>query len=158
MKPITFGTGLLLSCWLAIPLAQQPPAPAAEPAHKVFVLTGCLEGGGAAPASLVFKLTGAAAVGQTPRATRGSTSTPGARGGTDDSYELLPIGSFGEQGIKREDLQNHVGKRVEVTVRPVESAPAPPSSASAEAKVKPEESSPQRYTVIKIARLADSCG
>jgi hypothetical protein len=158
MKPITVATGLLLSCWIAAtPSAQQPPAPGSEPAHKVFVLTGCLEGG-AAPASLVFKLVGATAVGQTPQPGRGTTSSAGARAGTDDTYELLPIGSFGEQGIKREELQNHVGRRVEVTVRPVEASPTAPSSASTEVKVKPEESSPQRYTVIKIARLADSCG
>ena len=152
MKPIIFGTGLLLSWWIAVPLAQQPPASAAEPAHKVFVLTGCLEGS-AAPTS-VFKLAGATAVGQAPQATRGGA---GGRGGTDDTYELLPITSFSEQGIKREELQNHVGRRVEVTVRPVESSPPAPS-ASTDAKVKPEESSPQRYTVNKITRLADSCG
>jgi hypothetical protein len=156
MKPIIFGTGLLLSCCIAVPLAQRPPAPAAEPAHKVFVLTGCLEGGVAATS--VFTLAGAAAVGQAPQATRGGTSpTPGSAG-TSDSYELQPIAGIGEQGIKREELQNHVGKRVEVTVRPVEAAPTVPSSASTDTKVKPEESSPQRYTVIKITRLADSCG
>ena len=148
MKPIIFGTGVLLSCWIAAPLAQRPAAPAAEPAHKVFVLTGCLEGG-AAQTSVLFKLADAAAVGQAPEPSRGGTSPAGARAGTGDSYELLPIASFGEQGIKREELQNHVGKRVEVTVRPAEIAPAGPSSASTDAKVKPEESAPQRYTVIR---------
>ncbi len=156
MKPIIFGTGLLVSCWIAVPLAQQPPASTTEPAHKVFVLTGCLEGG-PAPTS-VFKLAGATAVGQAPQATRGATSSARASSGTSDSYELLPIAGVGEQGIKREELQSHVGKRVEVTVRPVEASPAAPSSAAKDANAKPEESAPQRYTVTKITRLADSCG
>jgi hypothetical protein len=155
MKPIIFGTGLLLSCWIAAPLAQQPPVSTAEPAHKVFVLTGCLEGG-AAPTS-AFTLAGAVAIGQAPQATRSGTPPAGVSAGTSDSYELLPIASVGEQGIKREALQSHVGKRVEVTVRPVEASLTAPSSASTDASAKPEESSPQRYTVTKITRLADSC-
>jgi hypothetical protein len=153
MNPIVSGVGLLIMCWMAATSAQQTPAPTTEPAHKVYVLTGCLEGG--APASS-FKLTGSSAVGQPPPAS--SSSAASKSSGQSSAYELQPISSVGEQGINRERLQSHVGKRVEVTVRPVDSlSPAGSSSTSTDTKAKPEEQPPQRYTVIKISRLADSC-
>jgi hypothetical protein len=155
MKLIAFGLGVLLACWIVTPsAAQQTPDTTKEPAHNVFVLTGCLEGGAAASA---FKLTGASAVGQPPRPTPPGPSSAGATAGTTSVYELQPISSISEQGINREGLQTHVGKRVEVTVRPVEAPATTPSSGSTATKVKPEEQAPQRYTVIKIGRLADSC-
>ena len=98
-----------------------------------------------------FQLTGSAAVGQAPPST---SKEPGAN----SVYELQPISGVGEDGISRETLQNHAGKRVEVTVRPVEVLPPTSSpSPSTAPKAKPEEQAPQRYTVIKISRVADKC-
>jgi len=58
-------------------------------------------------------------------------------------------------------MQKHVGKKVQVTVRPVEVAPGPSSSRqtppAAASTAKPEEAAPQRYTVTEIKSLADSC-
>jgi hypothetical protein len=154
-RKIMFGTALVLAGWIMGPAAQQT-SPANEPAHKVFVLTGCLEGG-SGPTS-AFKLTGAIAVGQAPSAPTGSSPTTATA--IKDVYELLPTSSVSEQGINREGLQSHIGKRVEVTVRPIE-APAPSSSSSSSSATEPakkvELSAPQRYTVTKINRLADSC-
>ena len=147
----TIGTSILLICWIVAAMAQQPPAPSPEPAHQVYVLTGCLAGSAATSS---FKLTGASAVGQAPprRASSPSAAT------TSDEYVLEPVSSIGEQGISRERLQAHAGARVEVTVRPVGVLPSAPSSVSTDSKDKPGETAPPRYTVIKINRLADSCG
>jgi hypothetical protein len=153
MKPIVSGVGLLIACWMAAIGAQQTPSQTTEPAHKVYELTGCLEGG--APASS-FKLTGSSAVGQPPPAR--SSSAASQTSGQSGAYELQPISGVGEQGVSRERLQSHVGKRVEVTVRPVEVlSPAASTPTSTDNKAKPEEQAPQRYTVINISRLADSC-
>ena len=159
------GTVVLLACGLVAAAAQQAPAPSTEPAHQVYVLTGCLESGAAASS---FTLTGASAVGQAPP--RQTASSSGSV--KPDEYVLQPVTGVGEQGITRERLQEHVGMRVEVTLRPIEAAPSTPSpsssttssasstpaSASAASKGKPEDLPPPRYRVIKIGRLADSCG
>jgi hypothetical protein len=129
--------------------AQQAPGPPTEPAHKVYVLSGCLEG---ASAESPFRLTGATTVGQVPPP-RGATAP--SKPAKPDVYLLQPVSGVGEQGISRERLQTHVGARVEVTLRPVDPLPGTPASAP---KDKPEEPAPQRYTVIKIDRRADSCG
>ena len=138
---------VLLVWWVATLSPQQAPSPT-EPAHKVYVLTGCLEG---SSAEAPFRLTGASAVGQAlpprPATTQSKAETP-------DVYLLQPVSGVGEQGINRERLQTHVGARVEVTVRPVDPLPTPAASAP---KDKPQEPAPQRYTVIKIDRRADSC-
>ena len=151
MTRSAIGTGVLVTCWVVAATAQQRPEPPTEPAHQVYVLTGCLEGGDAASS---FKLTGAAAVGQAPPAQK--TSSPALT--KPDEYVVQPVSGVGEQGISRESLQGHVGQRVEVTVRPVDILPNPSSSASTDAKGKPEEPPPARYTVVKIGKLADSCG
>ena len=148
------GTGVLLLLWVAGPTGQQQPAAPPEPAHKVYVLTGCLEAGTAT--SEAFRLTGGSAVGEAPPP-RASSSPARAGPGV---YVLQPVSSVGEQGISRERLQADVGARVEVTVRPVEilpSTPSPSSANSADSKSKPEEAPPPRYNVLKINRLADSC-
>lgn len=150
MKPIGIGFALVLSGALAVPLvAQQAQAPPPEPAHKVFVLTGCLTGSPAANAP--FKLTGATPQGQAPQ-------QPAAGADAKDVYELVPVVGLIEQGLDRAELQTHVGKKVEVTIRPVEvaSAPAAPPSAPS-STVKPEEP-PVRYTVSKITAVANVCG
>jgi hypothetical protein len=147
------GAVVLLVWWIAAPTAQQQPAPTTEPAHRVYVLTGCLEAGTATSA---FRLTGGSAVGQAPPASTSPAST--SSGATPGVYLLQPVSGVGAQGISREQLQAQVGARVEVTVRPVEAALDVPPSTSRDSKDKSEEPAPQRYTVIKIGRLADSCG
>src|SRR5688572_27219830 len=153
MRRSSIGTGVLLIWWAGVAAAQQQPA-APEPAHKVYVLSGCLESGSAAPAG--FRLTGGSAVGEAPPARTPPASAPGTAG----VYLLQPVSGVGEQGISRERLQSQVGARVEVTVRPVEVLPsAPPTSSadSTDSKGKQEEPLPPRYSVVKISRLADSC-
>lgn len=153
MKPIMSGTGILFVCWFAAAAAQQRTEIKEEPAHKVFVLHGCLE---SSEAPAIFRLTRASVVGQSPAppSTRsaGSASSP-----SQDVYELQPVVNFTEPGLKREELQSHVGRQVEVTIRPIE-VPTPAPGLPADSKVRPEQTPPQRYTVSKIGRLAESCG
>ena len=149
MKPILVGLALVYAGATALSTsAQQPQEPKNEPAHKIYVLTGCLTAspGPTAP----YKLTGAAAVGQAP-----AEGKSGA--GVKDEYELLPITGVAEQGLTREELQQHVGKKVEVTLRPVEVAPAKSSSAAATTSTAKPEEPPQRYTVTKVEALATAC-
>ena len=149
MKPIRVGLALVFAgVTAAATSAQQPPEPKSEPAHKVYVLTGCLTGGPAPTGP--YKLTGAAAVGQAP-----AEGKPGAS--VKDEYELLPTTGVVEQGLGREELQKHVGKKVEVTVRPVEVAPAKSSSSAATTSTAKPEEPPQRYTVTKIQALTTAC-
>ena len=123
MRSIVFVTGVVLILQVAASLAQQSPSPANEPAHKVYVMSGCLEGGSAATS--VFKLADATSVGQMPPTDPSNTEVAdGSR-----SYEVLPVSCIFEQGINRETLDSHVGSRVEVTVRPME-APTTPSTAT----------------------------
>ena len=151
MKPIMSGTGILLVCWFVAASAQQRTEIKEEPAHKVFILNGCLE---SSEAPAMFRLTRASVVGQSPAppATRsaGSASSP-----SQDVYELQPV-NFPEPGLKREELQSHVGRQVEVTIRPIE-VPTPAPALPADSQVRPEQAATQRYTVSKIDRLAESC-
>jgi hypothetical protein len=152
MTHTTFATGLLLASCIAAPAAQRTQTPTNEPAHNVFVLTGCLERG---DTPLAFRLTRASAVGQTPP--RPSTSAAVTKP-EDDVYELQATSSVSEQGLSSEKLQPEVGTRVEMTIRPIETAlPAPPKPAATNAAEKAAESPRQRYTVIKLERLAGSC-
>lgn len=152
MKPIIFGFAIAFGGAAAVSVAaQQAQTPPSEPAHKVFVLTGCLKSTPSATGT--FKLTGAVPVGQ-PAPPERSTASPGAK----DEYDLQPTSGLSEQGIGRPEMQVHVGKKVEVTVRPVEVAPGPSaSSSSATSTAKIEEVAPQRYTVSKIKPAAGSC-
>lgn len=152
MKPIFSAAAVLLASLTA--QAQQTATTTNEPAHKIFVLTGCLEGDATAQ---VFKLTGSTAVGQAPPAAAGTAR--GSAGSNTNDYLLQPVSSIGEQGVNREQLQSHDRKRVEVTVRPAEMpAPAtPPPSTTTTATAKPEQPAPQRYTVVKVVRVAESC-
>ena len=65
MKKAVFGSAIGLVWCVAAASAQQQPAPTPEavPAHKVFVLTGCLTADGDTKG---FKLTDASAIGQVP--------------------------------------------------------------------------------------------
>lgn len=145
-------TGLVFAGWLAAPAAQQEaPGGATEPAHKVYVLNGCLEKG--ATTTSPFKLTRAVAVGR---------AIPPAPAAADDSatdvYELHPTSGLTERGVGREALDGHVGQRVEVTIRPEDVPPPAPPVSSAEPVAKAEPAAPQRYRVTEIAMVAGSCG
>ena len=155
MRSMVFVTGVVLVLQVAASLAQQSPSSPNEPAHKVYSMTGCLEGGSAAKS--VFKLADATSVGQMPPTDPSNTD---AGDGT-RSYDVLPVASVSEQGINRETLESHVGSRVEVTVRPVEPSTTPtPSTAtstSTTTTAKVEQSTPRRYTVVKISKVPGSC-
>ena len=149
MYHTTLATGLALTCWIAAPAAQRTQTAANEPAHNVYVLTGCLERGNSPTA---FRLTRASTVGQAPPRQGTSTQTE------PDVYEVQAVSSVSEQGFSSEKLQPEVGTRVELTIRPVEAAlGAPPQPASANAAEKPAESPRPRFSVHKLERLADSC-
>jgi len=158
MRSIVLVTGVVLILQVAASLAQQSPSPPNEPAHKVYVMTGCLERGSAQTS--VFQLVDASSVGPMPPTDRSNTEvTDGTR-----SYEVLPVSSVSEQGINRETLESHVGSRVEVTVRPMEApttpSPTTPSTAtstSTTTTAKVEQSSPRRYTVVKISKVPGPC-
>jgi len=150
MKPIVFAFAVAFGgLTVTASAAQQPQARPDQPAHKVFVLTGCLAGNPGA--SETFKLTGAVPVGQPPPERPAPSTEP------KDVYVLLPTTGVAEQGVARTDMQTHVGKKVEVTVRPVEVAPGPSSSSSTAPAEKVQEPAPQRYTVTKITPAAGSC-
>jgi hypothetical protein len=152
MRPIVFATCVVLSLQVAASLAQQSPPN--EPAHKVYVMTGCLERGSAS--TLVFKLADATAVGQAPPGDPSNTDAEAVAGTR--SYDLLPVSSVSEQGINRETLDSHAGNRVEVTVRPVETAIATPKTSTSNTTVpKVDKSTPVRYTVVKISEVPGSC-
>ena len=155
MRSIAFVTGVVLILQVAASLAQQSPSPPNEPAHKVYVMTGCLERGSAQTS--VFQLADSTPIGQAPPADP-STTDAGAVAGN-RSYDLLPVSSVSEQGINRETLESHVGGRVEVTVRPVETsiAPSTTTSTSKTTTAKVEHSTPRRYTVVKISKVPGSC-
>jgi hypothetical protein len=174
MKRIVFGSAVVVAWCVAVPLAQQQPAPTpkATPAHNVFVLTGCLSAG-TDPAS-TFKLTDASSIG--PAAPGGKaearavgTSGQGTSGqGTSGqgtsadkvSYELRPVSGLTAQGLDAEELKAHVGQRVEVVVRPIEAAAAAPSPATTSGPVeaaKPIEPAPERYTVTELKRVVGRC-
>jgi hypothetical protein len=151
MKPIIAGLALVVGTVIAAPLAAEQAQAPSEPAHKIFVLTGCLTGGPADTAA--FKLTGAVAVGQAPP--KPSAASPDAK----DVYELVPVSGISEQGLDRKTLQTHVGKKVEVALRPVEVQPAQASSSSSTTATtaKPQEPAPARYTVSKLQALPGAC-
>ena len=154
MRSIVFVTGVVLILQVAASLAQQSPSLPNEPAHKVYVMTGCLERG-SAPTS-VFQLADSTPIGQAPPPDP-STTDAGAVAGN-RSYDLLAVSSVSEQGINRETLESHVGDRVEVTVRPVEASIAPATtSTSKTTAAKVEQSTPSRYTVVKISKVPGSC-
>jgi hypothetical protein len=136
-----------------VPFAQDQrlPTPKAEPAHNVFVLTGCLEAG-ADPAA-TFKLTDASAIGQAPP---GGAPAAVGTSGQKPSYELRPVSGVTEQGMDAKALKAHLGQRVEVIVRPIETLAAAPASEPVEAP-KPLKAPPMRFTVTELKRVIGAC-
>lgn len=154
MKQTSLAAALMVMVACAIATAAQRtqlPAPTNEPAHNVFVLTGCLASGNAPSA---FKLTNASVIGQAPpRSSASATSSKDA-----EVYDLQAAASVSQEGLSREKLQADVGAKVEVTIRPVETtSPPPPLTTPKDGAEKPAELPRQRYTVIKLNRLADAC-
>jgi hypothetical protein len=149
---------------MAVPSAQQQPSPTpkAEPAHNVYVLTGCLAAG--VDTAATFKLTDASSIGQAApggKAEAGPVGTSGqATPGQKMSYELRPVSGVSAQGLDAEELKAHVGQRVEVVVRPIEAPAAAPSPATTTGPVesaKPIEPARERYTVTELKRVAGRC-
>jgi len=157
MKSLILGSIVAVAC-IAVPFAQdqRAPAPKAEPAHNVYVLTGCLMSD--AVATPTFKLTDASSIGQP---TPGRAGIAGAVGtsGQKATYELRPVSGVNAQGLDAEALKAHIGNRVEVVVRPVESAvPATPSAGLAAAETaKPKEPAVERFTVTELKRAEGRC-
>jgi len=148
-----------IAACVAVPYAQEQraPAPATAPAHNVFVMTGCLMAHAKEPTA-TFKLTDAESVGQPPPGRAGEAGAVGTSG-QKATYELRPVSGVSAQGMDAEALKAHVGHRVEVVVRPIESpAPAAPSAGLAPAQTaKPHEPAPERFTVTEIKRAVGRC-
>ena len=153
MRKSVLGSAVAVALCVAAPFAQQQPAPTskAAPAHNVFVLTGCLEAG-AKPAE-TFKLTDASFIGQPPETRAVGTS------GQKPSYELRPVSGVDAQGLAADALKAHVGQRVEVIVRPIESpaAAAPTDGLAPAQSARPSEPAPERFTVTEIKRVIGGC-
>lgn len=158
MKKTIIGTVVGVAWCVAAPFAQpQEPTSAlkAEPAHKVYRLTGCLMA--ASTAAPTFKLTDAWSIGQAAPTQAG---VPGAVGttGQKSSYELRPVSGVNAQGLNADALKAHMGHRVEVVVRPIEvPAPAPPSGLVSSQTARPTEPAPERFTVTEIKRVVGRC-
>ena len=155
MKPSLTTTlaAITLAFAPAFARAQEQSKPA-EPAHKTVLLTGCLQPGADAA---TFKLTHASPS-QRPSAEAppaASAATVGTVGETRD-YELTSDSSS-KTDLK---LSTYIGRRVEVTARPLAAAPAPSSGraeAGLTAESKANEPKPERLMVTAIARRSGSC-
>jgi len=151
MKTV-FGSAVAFAWCMAVPVAQQQPspAPAATPAHKVFLLNGCLEmSAGAIPA---FKLTDASPIGLAPAGAveAGAVGTSGQKA----SYVLQPESGVNALGMDAKALQAQAGQRVEATLRPVEKPAEAPPVSGATATLEP---APERFTVTEIKRVTGTC-
>jgi hypothetical protein len=157
MKKTVLASAVAIAWCVAAPFAQQepPPTPKATPAHNVFVLTGCLKAG-VDPAA-TFKLTDASAIGQ---ATPAGAAEAGAVGtsGQKTSYELRPVSGVNAQGMDAAALKAHLGQRVEVIVRPIESPAAAPTGGLVGVQAaKAIEPAPERFSVTAIKRVTGTC-
>jgi hypothetical protein len=158
MKRNLLGSAVVLAWCVAAPVAQQqPPSTPSAPAHNVFVVTGCLNTG--VERTAAFRLTDASPVGRTAPA-RAEDSRAVGTSGLKPSYDLQPASGVNSQGIDAEELKTHAGRRVEVTLRPVEATapPAPPAGATLGGQAaRPIDPPPQRYSVTAIKRVTGTC-
>ena len=158
MKKKTIVGSAVAAAWcVAAPFAQQqaPPTAKEAPAHNVFVLTGCLKAG--ADATITFTLTGASSIGQ-PTPAEAAEGRAAGTSGQKTSYELRPVSGVNAQGMDADALKAHVGQRVEVVVRPVESPAAPPPAGLAGTQAaKPTEPAAERFSVTEIKRVIGNC-
>lgn len=159
MKSSLLGSAIIIASCVAVPFAQEQraPAPKAEPAHNVFVLTGCLMADAKEPAA-TFKLTDATSIGQPTPGRAGISGAVGTSGQT-ATYELRPVSGVSAQGLDAAALKEHLGHRVEVVARPVESsaAPAPAAGLAAAETAKPKERQIERFTVTEIKQVVGRC-
>ena len=128
--------------------AQQP----GTSAHSTKVLTGCLRAG---PAPGTFILRNA-----TPKVDPNDLAGPAvATSGEKVEYDLAVDTGLDHSGPPV-DLKAHLGQQVEVTVRPAETAEAPPAPSSAKptaAEARPVERKPTRVAVTALKSLSSSC-
>jgi hypothetical protein len=158
MTKTVLGSVVAAAWCVAAPLAQQQPAPTpnAAPAHNVFVLTGCLKAG--TDATATFRLTDASTIGQQTPAGSAEGGAAGTSGQKAATYELKPVSAVTEQGLNADALKAHLGRRVEVIVRPVESQPAaPPAGLAGVQAAKPSEPKIERFTVTELKRVTGTC-
>jgi hypothetical protein len=156
MKKTVLGSAVAVAWCVAAPFAQQQPAPTptATPAHNVFVLTGCLK---AQDATATFKLTDASSIGQAPPAGAAEAGAVGTSG-QKASYLLRPVSGVNAQGMNEDALKAHVGQRVEVIVRPLESPAAAPTAGLVGVQAaRPSEPAPERFSVTAIKRVIGTC-
>ena len=157
MRTTILGSAVAVACCVAAPLAQQQPASDPAPAHNVFVATGCLTAG-SDRAVAAFKLADASSIGRPASA---ATAEPGAVGtsGLKASYELQPASGVNAQGKNADELKAHLGQRVEVVLRPVQTtaAPAPTTASLGVQAVRPIDAPPERFTVTEIKRVSGAC-
>ena len=157
MKKTVLGSAIAITWCIAAPSAQQPPAPSPtpEPAHNVSVVSGCLTAG--PEATSTFKLTDAVSIDQ-PSPGRAAETGAVATSGEKQSYELRPVSGLNAQGLDADALKAHVGQRLEVVVRPIESpAPAPATGLATVQAAKPNEPAPKRFSVTEIKRVIGTC-
>ena len=147
--------GLVVVAWAsAVAFGQQQSPSESAPAHNTFVLAGCL--GAPLNETSPFTLSSASPVGQAPPAGPAGSTVIGTRG-EKLTYELQPTSGVNQQGVDAAALKPHVGQRVEVTVRPIDTvAPPPPPGTSAEPKADAERK-PQRFSVTAIKRVSGTC-
>jgi hypothetical protein len=159
MKKTMIATFVGIGWCVAAPFAQlnevPPSARQAEPAHKVYRLTGCLMAASTAAPS--FKLTDASSIGQAAPTQPGVSGAVGTSG-EKATYELRPVSGVNAQGLDAEELKAHMGHRVEVVVRPIEvPAPEAPSGLASSQTAKSIEPAPERFTVTEIKRAVGRC-
>jgi hypothetical protein len=78
--------------------------------------------------------------------------------GQKTTYEVRPVTGVSAQGVDADKLKAHLGQRIEVVVRPVESPAPPPAAGLAVAQAaKPIEPAPERFSVTEIKRVIGKC-
>ena len=129
-----------------------------EPAHKTVLLTGCLEQ--ANPES-AFTLTNAITISRTTpeQVAPSPVGTAETKGTPEMEYELRPASGVGESGVDGTELGRHIGRRVEITARPIEDTPAAPRSAlpTEQATPRDEAAAKIRLTVTALKSLGTPC-
>jgi len=155
MKPnlATTLAAITLAFAPAFTRAQQQSKPT-EPAHKTMLLTGCLQPGADAA---TFKLTHAS-TSQRRSVEATTAASPAAIGtvGQTRDYELTSDSSS-KTDLK---LSTYIARRVEVTARTLDGAPAASSGraeAGLTAEPKANEAKPERLMVTAITRVSASC-
>jgi hypothetical protein len=155
---IRMGFGMLaaLASVAGMPLAQQPAAPA-PPAHNTFVLAGCLEA--PLPGTSTFRLTSAVPVGQAPPSRPTSAANATATTGSKPAYLLQPVSGVNQSGLGVDALKPHLARRVEATLRPIDTvAPAPSrTGATSQETTAPVDPAPERFSVTVITPIGGSC-